>query len=223
MWLCKCVNGLWMTYLKIVGIFHWPWVPHGQSTCAAYSHECNSLPSPFPCLHVLLYEPSPTFTPPNPTSSDDAKMKAVPTFAALRQFRVAEQVTCHNSGKSLWLDLQANSWHGMVEWQRLRLTLSTQQQQNRSSVGIRGGCTQGPESCKSQVSSLLKLFKAAITHVHTKSPAQRAVASGNKWIGQWWRASRTYTCVFVSTLRKPSGSLWTSTCQQLDASRGWQF
>lgn len=53
----------------------------------------------------------------NPASSGKAKMKEVPTFAALQQFQVAERVTCHNSGKSLWLDLQANSWHGVVEWQ----------------------------------------------------------------------------------------------------------
>lgn len=48
----------------------------------------------------------------------------VPTFAVPLQFRVAERVTCHNSGKSLWLDLQANSWCGMVEWQWLELTPS---------------------------------------------------------------------------------------------------
>ncbi|KAA8580197.1 hypothetical protein FQN60_005732 [Etheostoma spectabile] len=53
-------------------------------------------------LGIVLYGASPTFTLPNPTSSNNAaKMKEVPTFAALRQFRVAEQVTCHNSGKSL--------------------------------------------------------------------------------------------------------------------------
>lgn len=36
-----------------------------------------------------------------PANSNNAKMKEVPTFAMLQQFQVAEQVTCHNSGKSL--------------------------------------------------------------------------------------------------------------------------
>lgn len=64
---------------------------------------------------------TPTLTPWTATTVPESK--EVPTFAVLRQFRVAEQVTCHNSGKSLWLDLKANSWHGMVEWQRQQLTL----------------------------------------------------------------------------------------------------
>lgn len=38
-------------------------------------------------------------------NSNAAKTEEVPTFAMLQQFQVAEQVTCHNSGKSLWLDL----------------------------------------------------------------------------------------------------------------------
>lgn len=161
MCLFKCVTGLYMT-----------WFSRGRNislvfgtTLAACSHKCNSLPSPYPCLHVFLYEPSPTFTPPNPTSSNNAKMKEVPTFAALRQFRVAEQVTCHNSGKSLWLDLQANSWHGMVEWQRLRLTLSTQQLHHHSSAWIGGGFTQGPEARKPQVSSLYPSYFRLLSHI----------------------------------------------------------
>lgn len=45
-------------------------------------------------------------------------------------FGLRSMVTCHNSGKSLWLDLQVNNWHGMVDWQKLRLTLRTHSQQN---------------------------------------------------------------------------------------------
>lgn len=75
--------------------------------------------------------------PSHPASGNNGKMKEVPTFAVRWQFRVAEQVTCHNSGKSLWLDLSANSWHGMVEqWQGLGLTLCTRQQQCPSSMRI---------------------------------------------------------------------------------------
>lgn len=55
-------------------------------------------------VRIFPYEPSSTFTLCNP-ANNDAKMKEVPTFAMLQQFQVAEQVTCHNSGKSLWLDL----------------------------------------------------------------------------------------------------------------------
>lgn len=121
-----------------------------QSTrAAAYSNECNSLPSPFLVLLWALahiHNPPPPAPPPNSTTSNNAKMKEVPTFAALRQFRVAAQVTCHNSGKSLWLDLQANSWHGMVEWQRLRLTLSTlRAAEPKLSTDNGAGFTQGPK------------------------------------------------------------------------------
>lgn len=141
MWLCE---GLQMTYLEIVGIFHMPWVvPHGQSHVQPIVMNAVLCLLHFP---VLLYEASPTFTLPNPTSSNNAKMKEVPTFAALRQFRVAEQVACHNSGKSLWLDLQANSWHGMVEWQRLRLTLSTQAQHGYEVVLLKDQSQLSPEA-----------------------------------------------------------------------------
>lgn len=56
-------------------------------------------------VRIFPYESSSTFTLRNPANGNDTKMKEVPTFAMLQQFQVAEQVTCHNSGKSLWLDL----------------------------------------------------------------------------------------------------------------------
>lgn len=112
---------------------HSPWTrPHVRPIVT----NTVLFPLQFPVFVSYSASPLPHSHPPNPTSSNDAKMKEVPTFAVLQQFRVAEQVTCHNSGKSLWLDLQANSWHCMVEWQRLMLTLSTQQQRNRSSAWI---------------------------------------------------------------------------------------
>lgn len=176
----------------------------------------------FPVFVSYSMSPLPHSHPPNPTSSNNAKLKEVPTFAALRQFWVAEQVTCHNSGKSLWLDLEANSWHGMVEWQRLRLTLSTQQQPNRSPARIRGSLTRGPASCTVSHKSLYSCYLRLLSHIGCTltSSTQKAVASGDEYIGQQWWASQKYTHVFVSTLRKPSGSLYTSMCQQLDASQG---
>lgn len=140
----------------------------------------HSLPSPFPCLYVLLYEHSPTFTPAYHTSSKNAKMKEVPTFAVLRQFRVAEQVTCHNSGKSLWLDLQLNSWHGMVEWQGLRLTLCRQQELKHSSAATwkREGIPKD-HTLSLNISPLSMLVKAAIAQMWMKSSTQKSVDGGN--------------------------------------------
>lgn len=153
------------------------WVPHVQAKATiAILHLLNFL--------VLLPEPSPTFTPPNPMSSNNAKMKEVPTFAALQLVRVTVQVTCHNSGKSLWLDLQANSWHGMVEWQRLSLTLSTRTAAKPQLSMRRKRCkttsfVKEPESRQKCTSSGLELFKAAFTLWNAHS-TQNAVASRNK-------------------------------------------
>lgn len=160
------------------GGFHLSWVPQGQSTCAAAQWQW--MPSPFPCLYVSLYEPSPTFTLHNSMSTNNGKMKEVPTFAVLRQFRVAEQVTCHNSGKSLWLDLQANSWHRMVEWQWRRLTLCRQPQQNHSSAWM---CAHVFSlTLVSHKSLLYPSYLRLLSHIRftLNPPPRRAVASGNK-------------------------------------------
>lgn len=86
-------------------------------------------PLQFPVFMSYSMSPSSTFTPSNPRPSAKPRWRKCQHLLCCNSFRFAEQVTCHNSGKSLWLDLQANSWHCMVEWQRLMLTLSTQQQQ----------------------------------------------------------------------------------------------
>lgn len=99
------------------------------------------------------------------TMSENAKMKEVPTFGVLHQFRVAEEpVTWHNSGKSLCLDLQPNSWHGLVEWQRLRLTLHIQPRQNWQRDYM--------TATAYHEKSLSKPFEAAITQMWIKSSTQ---------------------------------------------------
>lgn len=182
----------------------------------------NAIPCPlqFPAFMSYSMSPSSTFTPSNPTIGSKAKMKEVPTFAVLQQFRVAEQVTCHNSGKSLWLDLQANSWHCMVEWQRLMLTLSTQRQQkpqlstNASWFfyrGIRILWVTSPFATNGICCD---------TGYRLHPPPRRLWKAGEKKTVHMQQALPKCTHVVVAMLRKPSGSLRTSTCQQLDARRG---
>lgn len=80
---------------------------HGRSTRAAYSGERNAPRVPFPPR-------LPRSHPLTPRAGNHAKMKEVPTFAALRQFRVAEQVRCHNSGKIIVIGSpsQQLAWYG---------------------------------------------------------------------------------------------------------------